>query len=72
MNPKDFKIGQTVKRTGDEYNGMVIGDIDVITDVGNNIELKKFGPGHSKRSLSVINFSWKGRYEVKNEIQSWG
>lgn len=69
-----FNPGERVKRTRvfslgrSEYNGMRIGDEDtVVSSNGKNIELKKFGRGHSPDNLELIS-TYHPHYDV---IVAW-
>ena len=63
---KYFKKGDRVKRVEGHYQHMEIGDTDIVVkDVVNkygSVSLKKFGTGHSQKSLKVMP-TWRERME---------
>lgn len=56
-----IKVGDTVERVEKAFNGMLIGDVDVVVHkrttgdrYGYAVDLRKFGVGHSPASLRVV------------------
>ena len=52
-----MKVGDRVERIVGVYEGMKIGDIDIVTKIeeeGYSVRLKKFGCGHAPSSLKLL------------------
>jgi len=65
---RKIKIGDRVERCKNSYyNEMYPGDTDEIIDITEaDVVLKKYGEGHSKNSLKIINrLTWKEMFEKR-------
>lgn len=52
----EFSPGDEVKRVGGALGGMMPGDVDVVVHAGKHeVQLRRFGQGHSARDLAVYN-----------------
>ena len=60
----EFKVGDIVRRTSDEFNGMYTGDIATVALASCwVVDLKEFGEGHDPDNLEL--------YSKEAEIDKW-